>query len=104
MLRGTTTDVFGQVVDDDTAIAPGLGDIAASIIETSKEVFDPADQTLRTVRKLTGRIQGDVALLEGDRIKDLRTGEVYIVDEDTRAPRSISGRSSVTLSLRRTGG
>lgn len=104
VLRGTTTDVFGQTVDDDTATVPGLTDFPAAIVERSVDIFDPADGTLRSVRKLTGRIPGNIVLQDGDRLKDLRTGIIYIIDEDERQPRSISGRASVTLSLRRTGG
>lgn len=103
IFRGTTTDVFGQDVDAEVS-PPGLDNFPAAIVERSVDIFDPADGTLRSVRKLTGRIPANIALQDGDRLKDLHTGIIYIIDEDERQPRSISGRSSVTLSLRRTGG
>lgn len=103
ILRGMTEDVFGEGVDSDTPVA-GLDDIPVSITEISRDVFDPAEQTLRTVRKLVGRIPANIVVQEGDRLRDNRTGEIYIIDEDERTPRSISGRASVTLALRRTGG
>ena len=103
ILRGTTDDVFGEDVDATTPAA-GLDDFPASITETRRTVFDPAEQSFRTVRELTARIPATVALQDGDRLRDNRTGIIYIIDEDERTPRSISGRASVTLSLRRTGG
>jgi hypothetical protein len=104
ILRGTTPDPeWGEPTDTDTP-APGLADIPVSIIERSRTVYDPADATLRTVRELVGRIPGNVLVLEGDRLRDNITGEIFIIDEDERTRRSISGRASVTLALRRTGG
>ena len=102
ILRGTTEDEFGEPIDN-TEPAPGLDDLPVSIVERSVDVFDPADGTFRSVRKLTGRIPGGIVVEDGDRLRDNRTGEIYIIDEDERQPRSISGRSSVTLILRRTG-
>lgn len=102
ILRGTTEDEFGEQVDG-TDPAPGLEDFPCSIVERSVDVFDPAENTWRSVRKLTGRIPANIATLDGDRLRDNRTGLIYIIDEDERQPRSISGRASVTLILRRTG-
>jgi hypothetical protein len=101
ILRGTVEDVFGEPTDADV-VAPGLDDFPASITERARSVYDPAEQTFRTVRELVGRIPYWVGLQDGDRLRDNRTGIVYIIDEDERTPRSISGRASVTLSLRRT--
>jgi hypothetical protein len=103
ILRGTTEDEFGEAIDADTPAA-GLGDIPVAITETSRDVFDPADGSYRTVRVLTGRLPGNIVVQPGDRLRDNRTGEVFIIDEDERQRRSISGRASVTLALRRTGG
>jgi hypothetical protein len=102
ILRGSTEDEFGEPIDSDTP-APGLADIPASITETSVDVLDPAEGTYRSIRKLVGRLPGNVAVQPGDRLRDNRTGEVFIIDEDERQRRSISGRASVTLALRRTG-
>lgn len=103
ILRGTTEDEFGEPIDSDTPAA-GLDDIPVSITEKSRSVFDPAEGTFRTVRELVGRIPGNIIVQGGDRLRDNVTGEVFIIDEDERTRRSISGRASVTLSLRRTGG
>lgn len=103
ILRGQTEDVFGELVDADTPAA-GLGDIPVAITEASRSVFDPAEGSFRTVRELIGRIPGNIVVQDGDRLRDNRTGEIFIIDEDERTRRSISGRASVTLALRRTGG
>lgn len=103
ILRGTVEDEFHEPVDADTP-APGLDDFPAAITERAVDIFDPADASWRSVRKLVGRIPYWVGLEEGDRLRDNVTGEIFIIDEDERQRRSISGRASVTLALRRTGG
>jgi hypothetical protein len=102
ILRGTTEDDFGQTVDTDTPLADA-DDFPASIIEVDDSVFDPADSTWRTVRVLRGRVPAYLTILDGDRLRDNHTGDVFIIDEVQRARRSIAGRASVTLTLRRTG-
>lgn len=84
----------------------GLDDFPVSITEHGRAVFDPAESTYRTVRELVARIPPQVAalLLDGDRLRDNRTGDVYIIDESEPVRRSVSGRASASLSLRRTDG
>lgn len=101
-LAPSIAESVSTTVEDGAVV--GADDFALSITEVSRDVFDPADNTLRTVRKLIGRIPANITVQEGDRLRDNRTGEIFIIDEDERTPRSISGRASVTLSLRRTGG
>lgn len=101
LLRGSSTDGLGDEVDTAT-IVPGFEDFAVSIIEKDATEFDQASATWRSVQKLIGRAAADVPVDEGDRIKDLRDGRIYAVDNVRRTPRSISGRSSVTMKLRRT--
>lgn len=99
-----TTDTLGdETYENDTDVA-GYEDLPASIIEASRTVQDPATGTVRTVRQYTGRLPGNIELREGDRIRDNRTGRIYSIVEDEHTPRGISGRSSLTLTLRRTGG
>lgn len=101
LLRGSSTDGLGDEVDTATPVA-GFEDFAVSIIEKDATEFDQASATWRSVQKLIGRAAADVPVDEGDRIKDLRDGRIYAVDNVRRTPRSISGRSSVTMKLRRT--
>lgn len=101
LLRGATTDGLGDEIETAT-IVPGFEDFPISIIEKDGHDFDPASATWRSVQKLIGRAAADVPVDEGDRLKDLRDGRIYAVDNVRRMPRSISGRSSVTMKLRRT--
>lgn len=101
LLRGTTTDDLGDEVDT-TTIVPGFEDFPVSIIEKDGHEFDQASATWRSVRKLIGRVPANVPVDEGDRIKDLRDGKIYALDNFRRTARGISGRSSVTMNLRRT--
>lgn len=102
LIRGTTTDALGDEVD---GVAPvtGFDNFAASILEVNRREFDPASNTWRVVRDLVGRVTANLPLEDGDRLRDNRDGTIYAIDGFRRTPRSISGRSSVTLALRRTG-
>ena len=102
LLRGSSTDGLGDEVDANTTPVAGFEDFPISIIERDGTEFDQASSTWRSVQKLIGRAAADVPVDEGDRIKDLRDGRIYAVDNARRTPRSISGRSSVTMRLRRT--
>ncbi len=102
LLRGSTTDDLGDEVDTNAAPVPGFEDFPISIIEKDGHDFDPASNAWRSVQKLIGRAAADVPVDEGDRIKDLRDGRIYAVDNVRRTARGFSGRSSVTMRLRRT--
>lgn len=102
LLRGTTTDSLGDEVDTNGDPVLGFEDFPVSIVERDGREFDQASGQWRTVRKLVGRVAANVPVDEGDRIKDLRDGAVYAIDGFRRTARGISGRSSVTLRLRRT--
>lgn len=102
LLRGTTTDALGDEVDANGDPVDGFEDFPLSIVERDGSEFDQASGQWRTVRKLIGRVAANVPVDEGDRIKDLRDGAIYAVDGFRRTARGISGRSSVTLRLRRT--
>lgn len=112
VLRGTTESPLGDEVETD-AVVTALRDIPASLIERSRNVFDPSSQTRRTVRVITCRIPSavghpdtgvitPVALQDGDRIRDNVTGRVYALSEQIVVPRSIAGQASITLDLKAT--
>lgn len=73
-----------------------------SLILKNERTFDQASGEWRTVEYYAGRVPSYVDVDEGDRVKDLRDGAIYTVDEFTRIARGLSGRSSVTLKMRRT--
>jgi hypothetical protein len=103
LLRETTEDELGDEIDanDEDPVSAGR-DFPLSVIERERSEFDPASNQWRSVLKLTGRLPARVPVTPGDRIEDLRDGVVYAVDSIKRTPRGLSGRSSVTLALRRT--
>jgi hypothetical protein len=96
------TDDLGDDVDVHEPL-DGWDDFPLSVIERGDRVFDQASGEARTVRYIVGRAPADLPVQDGDRIRDNRTGFEYIVDETQRQPRGLSGRGSLTLSLRRTG-
>lgn len=115
ILRGTTTTALGDEADDNSAgaVVPALADMHASLIERGRSVYDPASGTRRTVRVITCRVPvstphpdtGEptpVAILEGDRVRDNRTGRIYAFTEGVSVPRSLAGQSSLTLDLKDT--
>lgn len=103
LLRGETTeDVLGDEIEDNATPVATFEDFPISIIERDVREFDQASNTWRTIRRLFGRVPSNVPVQNGDRIRDNRDGLIYAVDGFTATPRGISGRSSVTLNLRRT--
>ena len=103
LLRGANApDSLGDETDNNTTPVAGFEDFPISIIERDGAEFDQASTTWRSVRKLIGRVPANVPVDEGDRIKDLRDGKIYALDNFRRAARGLSGRSSVTIRLRRT--
>lgn len=103
VLRGETQNDLGDEIEGDDVVE-GLDDFPLGLTERGKNVQDPASGTWRTIRYMSARVPSNVVLEPGDRIRDNRTGIVYALDDETRTPRSISGRASVTLNLRRTDG
>jgi hypothetical protein len=76
VLRGSTVNDYGDEVDSETVVST---DILGSVIERTKQVFNPDDGRVATVRFLTGRFDGRADIQDGDRIKDQKTGEVFVV-------------------------
>jgi hypothetical protein len=100
--RGSAPDALGDEVDDNATPVEGYEDFPLSLIERDRAEYDPATNTMRVVRELVARVPSSVPVDEGDRIRDLRDSALYAVDGFRRTPRGISGRSSVTMTVRRT--
>lgn len=79
-LGGSTVDEFGDEVDGDTVLAEG---VLMSIVEAGKTVQDPATGTPRVIRTHSGRAPHGSPIADVRRIRDDRTGAVYIVDSHT---------------------
>ncbi|MEH0586225.1 hypothetical protein QA942_19895 [Streptomyces sp. B21-106] len=98
ILRGTTTDVYGDEQDTDTVIATG---VPASLTEQSRRVTTRDDPAPRIVRYAVARVPAGTDVSDQDRLRDERTGTTYIVD----AVSSMANPASVPdirLDLRRT--
>jgi hypothetical protein len=101
--RGETTNGLGDKVDDNTTPVVGLAGFPIGITERSRRVQDPASGIWRTVRYKVGRpLDPSLAIEDGDRLKDLTTGNIYVIDEITRTPRTIAGGAALLLDLRDT--
>ena len=96
--RGTTTDDYGDEQDTDTPVYTG---IPASIIEQSRRVTTRDNPTPRIVRYPVGRVTAGTDIQDQDRIRDERTGAVYIVDSVSQMANPAVA-SDLRLDLRRT--
>lgn len=82
VLRGTTVNAYDDE-EDSTAVV--YKNIAASISETGQFIQTMPDGTPRVIRQFSARISAKVILQDNDRIKDERTGEIYIIDNVTKS-------------------
>jgi hypothetical protein len=98
VLRGTTVNAFGDEVDSNT---PFITDLPATLIETGKTVQDPSTPTPRTIRQISCWVPLWAGVLDTDRIRDQRTGDVYIVISVTKPPTIIGAPVDLVLSLKR---
>jgi hypothetical protein len=98
ILRGTTTDAYGDEKDTLTPIKTG---VRASIIEQSRRVFVPADNVDRVVRYVRGRLPSNEDVREGDSLFDERSEATYIVEAVVQ-PGSPYAHNDVRVDLKRT--
>lgn len=98
ILRGSTTDDHGDEVESTTAAYEGL---PASIMERTRRVFGANEQQDRTVRLATGRLPAGTDVRDSDRIRDERTGHVYVIDGLTENSSPVHA-TDVVMELRRT--
>ena len=83
VLRGTTVNQFGDIIDADTAVYTG---VRAGLYETNDTVFDPASQMPRTIRETKLWLPLALGVTTDDRIVDESTGDRYMVTEVVRPP------------------
>lgn len=77
ILRGTSTNEFGDEVDNDVVAASG---IPASRNQISHRAKTESSSSERTVRKLTFRVPRGTNIQPGDRLGDERLGDICLVD------------------------
>lgn len=97
VLRGTTTDDFGDTVSADTVAASA---VPFSLLEQRRSVYTAADNRVQQVRYFTGRAPGDCDIRLGDRIRDEATEDVYHVDTVTRVGSPVT-LNDIRLDLRK---
>ncbi len=95
--RGSSQDPYGDSVDDNsTAAATG---VLASIIEQTKRAFLAAENRKTVIKNSIGRVKNGTDVIEGDRIKDERTGLFYFVEAVSNIT-SPAGSPDVRMVLR----
>lgn len=98
VLRGTTADAYGDEQDTDTVVASG---IPVALTEQTRRVTTRDDPTPRVIRYATGRATAGTDIRDQDRLRDDRTGAVYIV-EAVSSMNSPAVAADLRLDLRRT--
>ncbi|WP_326779721.1 hypothetical protein OG481_02165 [Streptomyces longwoodensis] len=91
ILRGTTTDAYGDEQDTDT---PKYTGIPASLVEQSRRVTTRDDPTPRIVHYAVSRVPAGTDVTDQDRVRDERTGAIYTVD-------AVSGMDNPALQVDR---
>lgn len=99
VLRGSTTDSYGDDVDGTDSV---YSKVPAAIGEQSPIIEITPDGTPRTIRRFRTRIPAYVQLQDEDRIKDERTGDIYIIDSIVRSQNPVFTPER-SVNLRRVG-
>lgn len=99
VLRGTTTDTFGDPADTTTAHAAG---IPAALTESSRQTYEPVTGTPRIIRTHVARVPATTDVTENDRILDETSNEIYIVVSVTKNSNPVLVQP-LRLDLKRTG-
>src|SRR5688572_2818811 len=96
--RGVAINGLGDEVDNNTDVEAGLEAVPTTLIERDVEVLDPSTGEPRIIRKVRARPSNPaVDIRQGDRLKDLTTGELYTVDLANRTARTLAGAAGLTL-------
>lgn len=97
VLRGENIDEFGDPVDSDDSVYAG---VPAAIIEVDRRIYLPAEGRMTIIRQMLGRIRPGFVIREFDRIRDEKSGHVYLV-EGVSQPTMGTGTADSRLYLRR---
>lgn len=77
VLRGSTVNDLDDEVD---GTVPVYSKVPASIFEQAPIIQTTPEGTPRTIRRFVTRLPARISLRDEDRIKDERTGDIYIID------------------------
>ncbi len=101
IFRGTVPDpVHGDPVPNN--LTPAATGVLLAVDERDSRTWDPATQTPRVVRVVTGTVPSTTDILTGDRIRDDTNGVLYLVQNVTR-PRTPGRTPDARLDLKRIG-
>jgi hypothetical protein len=78
-----------------------ISDLPATLVETGKSVQDPSTPTPRTIREISCWVPLWAGVKSTDRIRDQRTGDVFMVISVTRPPTIIGAPVDEVLQLKR---
>jgi hypothetical protein len=101
VLRGTTTDPYGDTLDDLQPFAQG---IPATLVETAQVVFDPDSRIPRTVRAITCIVPSFIGVLTSDQVQVPATGDTFMIEDVVLQPNLTGAPADVKLILRRVTG
>lgn len=77
IIRGTSSiNEYGDEVESQEDLHTG---VLGSVIETTRQAFNPQDSRVVTVRTLMGRFKNGTDIKDGDRIRDEKSGETFLV-------------------------
>jgi hypothetical protein len=85
VIRGTTTDEFGDVIDDNS-VAVSSGN-PVQLTEIARNVFDQVTGTPKIVRTITALAGSNLDVVQTDRLRDEKTGAIYAINDITAAQR-----------------
>lgn len=91
------TDEFGDPLDNETVASTGN---QFSIIMQSKRQFLPSENRTTTVETILGRAKADVDVKNTDRLRDERTGFIYMI-ESVVHPQDPIGAAAQSFLLKR---
>lgn len=99
ILRGSGIDPYSGEITNEVVAASG---VSASIIEQSRQVFDPTTGTPRVIQQITGRVPDGTQALNTDRLYD-ETNNVYYTIRSVRQHSNPIYTSEEILDLERVG-
>lgn len=97
--RGTAIDDYEGTITNETTVASG---VSASIMEQTRQNFEPVTGLPRTIRFITGRVPDGTSVLTNDRLLDEVEGSYYTVIS-VRQMQNPVVTMDVTLELKRVG-
>lgn len=96
ILRGTTTNAQGDVVDGTTVVT---ADIPASLLESSRRTYLPAEGATRVPRTHVLRLTHGTDVRKDDRIKDQTTNRIYQILDLNDNPGSPAHMPDIVIQL-----